>query len=146
MHIGFVTGYGGLNNMLIQLNNNQCLCIPGAGDGLLPQSGVRSPLLQHSLNTTVMHTITTVYCLCLTHSLEEMACKILFVWRSWGCLKLSVKLCDSGGWRKVELKAREVVFFRARGLRWHVWLIMWSLWALFFMLSVFKGTWRPLRF
>lgn len=47
----FVTGDGGTkggpwlaDNMLIRLNNNQCLCIRGAGTGCYPGAGVWSPL------------------------------------------------------------------------------------------------------
>ena len=81
-------------NMLIQLNNNQCLCVPGAEEGSVPRSGLWTPPLPDtpfldSSNTTVVDTISAVYCLCLTRSQQEMARKVLFVWRGWGWPKLS---------------------------------------------------------
>lgn len=69
------------NHVLIQLLINQCLCsrrwrrVTALGQGVKPPP----PL-------TVRDTVNAVYCLCLTGSQQEMACKKLFVWRGWGHL------------------------------------------------------------
>ena len=50
--------------------------------GHCPRAGCEAPSQAFSSTVqTVIDTITAVYCLCLTRSVEEMACKILLVWK-----------------------------------------------------------------
>lgn len=89
--------------------------------------GVKGPHhpVFYSSNTAVIDTITAVYCLCLTRSQQEMACKMLFVWRGWGCLKLSSD--EDRGWMEfwASAKLRKFLFNQVKeSLRWHQGLVL----------------------